>query len=128
METLFPPRPIRVPSDKFCEKDIDTDLRSFNEVNNYNVKAKDGMIGHICDLIIDDQDWQIVYVVIDTSNWMSKKVIIPIKNLDEICYLKNEISTNLDIETIKSSPVYNETEIVHSNYEQSLYDFYTKTL
>ncbi len=129
-ETTFPPRPIRVPSSEFCEEDIETNLRSFNEVNNYHVRAKDGMIGHICDLIIDDEDWQIVYAIIDTSNWMlwSKKVIVPIKDLEQICYLKNEITTSLDIETIKNSPEYHETKISKSDYEKSLYDFYTKTL
>ncbi len=39
-ETTFPPRPIRVPSDKFCEKDIETSLRCFKEVNRYHVHEK----------------------------------------------------------------------------------------
>ncbi len=128
--TMYPPRPIKVPTKEINEKNLDTNLRSYNEVENYRVHATDGTFGHVCDLIIDDEDWQVVYVIIDTSNWLpwSKKVMIPVNCLEEICYVKSEIEVNLSVETIKNSPEYNETIPVESDYERSLYEFYTRTL
>jgi hypothetical protein len=67
---LYPQRPIKSPKQELNEKKIDSNLRSYLELENYHVHSKDGMFGHISDLIIDDEDWQIVYAIIDTGNWM----------------------------------------------------------
>ncbi len=126
MKVMYPPRPITVPTKDINEKDLNTNLRSYNEVANYHVHATDGVFGHVCDLIIDEDDWQIVYVIVDTSNWMpwSKKVMIPTASLAEISYAKKEIKINLTIDQIKQSPEYNEVIAVKPDYEQSLSDFY----
>lgn len=124
--TLYPPRPIKIPLKEINEKDLDTKLRSFNEVNGYDVHAIDGTIGHITDIIVDDFDWQIVYAVVDTSNWIpwSKKVIIPVNRLESISYLKNEIKINLTIDRIKNSPEYIDCSQIKTEYEKALYEFY----
>lgn len=130
IETTYPPRPIRIPTKDFSEDDLDTKLRSFKEVENYHIHAKDGIFGHIHDLIVDDEDWQIVYAIVDTSKWMlwSRNVIIPINQLTKISYIKREVEINLSIEKIKNSPEYQEEKPMESDYEKALYDFYIKTL
>jgi len=124
--TMYPPRPIKVPTKDINEKDLNTKLRSFNEVLDYHVHANDGIIGHLNDLIIDDEDWQIVYAVIDTSNWIpwSKIVIIPINRLEEISYVQSEIKVNLSTERIKNSPEYIDCTQIKNEYEKLLYEFY----
>jgi sporulation protein YlmC with PRC-barrel domain len=124
---LYPQRPIKSPKQELNEKKIDSNLRSYLELENYHVHSKDGMFGHISDLIIDDEDWQIVYAIIDTGNWMpwnKKKVIIPINALIEISYVREEIRLNMNIEQIKNSPVYDESLAFVLNYEESVNNFY----
>ncbi|MFT4534526.1 MAG: hypothetical protein ACJA1A_001665 [Saprospiraceae bacterium] len=121
----YPPRPVRVPSKVIDEKKLDTSLRSFLEIKGYHIKAIDGKIGHIEDIIIDDMDWQIVYAVIDTGNWLpwSKKVLIATHAMDVISYVDQEITINLHIETIRSAPAFDPSEPINEEYEKRLYDY-----
>lgn len=126
----YPPRPISVPTKSVSEKDIETILRSFDEVNGYDVEATDGKIGHIEDLIIDYEDWQIVYAVIDTVNWLpwSKKVIIPINRLAEISYTNNIVKVKMKKDSIKNAPEYNPDEMLVEEFEKGIFDFYSQAM
>lgn len=130
MGNYYPPRPLNVPSKAVEEDDIDTILRSFNEVRGYHIEALDGRIGHIDDLIIDDIDWQVVYAVVDTSNWLpwSKKVLIAIEWMDKISYVDGLVKINLKIDTIKKADEYQPALLKDDKYDKVLYDFYTRSL
>jgi hypothetical protein len=112
------------------EENMDTNLRSFKEVRGYHIEAIDGEIGHVDDLIIDDEDMQVIYGVIDTSNWLpwSKKVLLSIEWMNKISYVRKHIKVNLNRETIKEGPGYDPTEIIDEQYEKSIYDFYSEAL
>ncbi|PLX02152.1 MAG: hypothetical protein C0595_11975 [Marinilabiliales bacterium] len=126
----YPPRPISVPTKSVSEKYIDTILRSFDEVKGYHVEANDGKIGHIDDLLIDYQDWQIVYAVIDTSNWLpwSKKVIIPIDKMSEVSYTNQLVKVKMKKESIKNAPEYNPDEMIVEDFEKGVFDFYSQSM
>lgn len=126
----YPPRPLKVPHQVVDEEDIDSRLRSYNEVTGYKINALDGSFGHVTDMIVDDSEWQILYLVIDTKNWVpwSRKVIIPIDFTDEISYENREISINLHTETIKNSPEYKSAESISRELEEAFYDFYSRNL
>lgn len=126
----YPPRPVVVPQKVIHEKDLDTSLRSFKEVEGYHIKATDGKIGHIHDILIDDEDWQIVYAIVDTSNWLpwSKKVMIPINWLEEISYVNREVTIDLNTETIKNAPEFNENQVLTRESEEKIMDFYMSSL
>lgn len=126
----YPPRPIQVPTNSVSEENIDSILRSFDEVEGYNVKATDGTIGHIDDLIIDYEDWQIIYAVIDTSNWLpwSKKVIIPINQLSEISYEERHVKVQMKKESIKNAPEYDPDKMLDEDFEKGIFDFYSQAL
>ncbi len=127
---IHPPRPIKAPIRKKGEKDIETSLRSFNEIKNYHIKAIDGELGHVDDLIIDDFNWQIDFIVVDTSNWMpwSKKVLISTEMMDEISYVDQQVNIDLSKEDIKESPEFDPDEPVNEVYEKVLYDFYGRPI
>ena len=48
-------------------------LRSSSEVTGYGIHATDGEIGHLEDLVVDDEDWVVRYVEADTRNWLPGK-------------------------------------------------------
>ncbi len=127
---LFPPRPIGIPKKAVAEDESKSILRSFNQVEGYHIQAINGKLGHIDDIIIDDTDWQIVYLIVDTKNWLpwSKKVVISADWMDDISYLKKEIKIRLKIETIKNAPEYQSNDNISLQYEKSLYDYYSQSL
>lgn len=64
----------------------DTHLRSTQKVKGYNIQAIDGEIGYVKDFIIDDEKWNLAFLVVDTHNWLpGRKVLVSpnwIKNID----------------------------------------------
>ncbi|MFO7755245.1 MAG: PRC-barrel domain-containing protein [Bacteroidales bacterium] len=127
---FYPPRPMEPPAKIVSENDLDTELRSFDEVRGYHLKAIDGKFGHIEDLLADDEDWQVVYAVIDTGNFKpwDREVLLSINWMDKISYVDREISINLNSETIKDAPAYEGISSVNTDFENILYDFYSNSL
>jgi len=130
MTGFYPPRPVSTPDNPIKEDDIDTILRSFKEVEGYHVHAFDGKLGHIHDIVVDDENWQIIYAVIDTKNWQpwSKKVLISVEWMESISYVEREVSVKLNTDTIKNAPEYNPTDDIDMAYEVSLFDYFSKSL
>ena len=56
--------------------DDDPHLRSTEAVTGYHIHAKDGEIGHVADFLIEDADWSIHYLVVDTKNWWPRKQVL----------------------------------------------------
>jgi sporulation protein YlmC with PRC-barrel domain len=55
----------------------DVHLQTATEVMGYAIQAEDGEIGHVKDVLVDDQAWAIRYLVVDTENrWAGKKVLV----------------------------------------------------
>ncbi len=130
----FPGVPVPVPGpDPFKEtlphdrkvKQGDTHLRSFNEVSRYRINAVDGHIGHVEDLIFDDENWHIVYMVADTKNWLpGGSVLVAVKWLKEIDWAGSEVTVDLSREKIKNSPAYDPYKAISIEYEEMLYGHY----
>lgn len=127
---IFPSRPVSIPKTIILESEIESKLRSFDEVIGYHIQTLDGEIGHLEDLIIDDVDWQILYAVLDTRNFVpwSKKVLISIEWMEDISFANREIKINLTTERIKSAPEFDYSKPVNIKYEESLYDYYGRSV
>ncbi len=92
------------------EEDGDKHLRSMKEVESYAVQAEDGSIGRIHDLIIDDESWNIVYMIVDTRKWLpGKKVIIESSKVESINWFNRKVKIALSRRQIKKSPEYDPT-------------------
>jgi hypothetical protein len=103
----------------------DPHLRSTQEVIGYYIQASDGDLGHVEDFIIDDEDWTIRYMVIDTRNWLpGKKVVVSPEWITEVAWGESKVHVDLTREAIKNSPEYDPVESVNRLYEERLYDFY----
>jgi sporulation protein YlmC with PRC-barrel domain len=44
-------------------------LRSASELAGYRIEGADGVIGHVTDLVVDDETWKIEYMVVGTPDW-----------------------------------------------------------
>src|SRR5665213_3082452 len=60
-------------------------LRSFELITGYHVESRDGDIGHVEDFLVEDADWSIHFLVVDTRNWWpGKRVLISPRSVIEI--------------------------------------------
>ena len=119
----------QVPVDEQRElEEQQTNLRSAGEIKNYYIKATDGDIGHVEELIVDDQEWTIRYVVVDTKNWLpARKVLIAPQWIDSISWADATVDIDLTREQIKESPEYDPLTPINRGYEERLYDFYGRS-
>lgn len=67
MEPLFMP----VPMPEDLPASADPHLRSAREVSGYQVHTTDAEIGRIDDLILEDANWSIRYLAVNTGSWFS---------------------------------------------------------
>ncbi len=105
----------------------DRHLRSAEEVEGYNIQAMDGEIGKVKNFIVDDQTWEIRFVVVDTGNWLSgNKVLISPKWVREVRWDDSEIVADLTKDAIRNSPKYEESMSLDHLYERKLYDYYDR--
>lgn len=105
-------------------KKEDRHLRTINETKGYFIEAINSRFGHVEDFVIDDETWELRYLVVDTINWWpSKSVIISPQWVKNIDWAESKIVLNLEKEKIKNSPTYSE-ENLDRDYEINLYDYY----
>lgn len=104
----------------------DEHLRSADNISGYHMAGTDGEIGHVEDIIYDDQAWAIRYVLVDTHNWWpgGKKVLISTQWIDRIDWTDNAVQTSLTREQIKNSPEYDETSPIERDFEVRLHEYY----
>ncbi len=125
-----PPRGIAraLDEEEVSTRDIrQTHLRSSDEVTGYTIEAKDGEIGHVKELIIDDQDWIVGYFEVDTRNWWpGKKVLVSRTWIDGIDWLERKVRLDLERHVIQSAQEYNPSDIISRDYEVKLFEYYSK--
>lgn len=103
-----------------------THLRASSEVTGYYIEALDGEIGHVEDLIIDDQDWVVSYFEVDTRNWWpGKKVLVSRTWIDDIDWLERKVRIDLQRPVIQSAPEYDPTQVISRDYELNLFEHYS---
>lgn len=106
-------------------EDGDKHLRSVSETLGYTIDATDGNIGHVEDFVVDENDWIIRYLAIDTRNWLpGRKVIVSPTWISDVSWAKNTVTVDLPRDTIKIAPKYDPNEPINRVYEERLYDAY----
>ena len=105
----------------------DPHLRSMRAVRGYHIHAADGEIGHIVDFLIDDQSWQIRYIVVTTRNWWpGKHILIAIDWVDRVDWSDSQVFVSLTRDAIQQSPEYLGTSLPSRDYEQALHTHYRR--
>lgn len=104
-------------------------LRASNEVLGYQIHASDGELGKVCDFILDDRDWKIQYLVVETTKWfLSKKVLVATVWVDSVNWAGSEITVELESEIIQSAPPYDPSQFIDRDYEVNLFAHYGKAI
>jgi hypothetical protein len=88
-------------------KCADAHLRSTQAVSGYHVQATDGIIGHVCDFMMDDRSWAIGQLVVKIGHrFTGNEVLIPAGKVDRISYDDSTVFVKLTKEAVEKSPAY----------------------
>jgi len=83
----------------------DPHLRSTQAVNGYQLMARDGTIGHVCDFIMDDKCWAIQQLVVKIGGWLSgTKILIDTSIVERISYEESLVHVRANRDAIRLSP------------------------
>ncbi len=79
----------------------DVHLRSTRAVNGYHVRTAEGIIGYVCDFMMDDQNWAIGQLVVKTGHRFSgKEELIPTTKAERISYDESTVFVDLTRERV----------------------------
>jgi sporulation protein YlmC with PRC-barrel domain len=105
----------------------DPHLRSSQEVIGYHIHAKDGDIGHVEDILIDDETWAIRYLVLNTSNWwLGHKLLVSPQWITDINWSEEMVSIDLTRESVKNAPPYDTSTELNRKQEAGLFEHYER--
>jgi len=104
----LPPKPLANQTAKMLGPQLeraDAHLRSTQAVNGYHLRTSDGIIGHVCDFMMDPSNWTIGQLVIKTGHRFSgAEELIPTKSIDRISYEESTIFAALGGKPSPSTP------------------------
>jgi hypothetical protein len=97
-------------------------LHELASLKGYAVHALDGDIGHVENVLADDSDWEIRYLVIATRNWWPGKVVqlspYAVKAVD---WFGERIDMNVSREQIRSAPEWDPAALADEAREDELH-------
>jgi hypothetical protein len=109
------------------KKPWDPHLRSTQDVAGHHIQANDGEIGHVEDFILDDESWEIRYLVVDTKNWWpGKRVLVSPMWIESVRWPESKVFVNLSRGQIQQSPEYTGISMLTRDYEAGLHRHYDR--
>lgn len=101
-------------------------LRNVRYLYRYRVEAADGSLGKVRDVLFDDLDWQVRYLVVDIGGLLpGRRVPISTEALGEPDWEGESLSTRLTVERVRNSPGPKAGDWVPSpDQEKALRDYY----
>ena len=100
-------------------------VRSMNEVHGYEIHGSDAQVGVVEDIVTNDDNWVIEWLVVDTRKWLpGKKVLISPEWIESVAWVERSVHIAMTAEEIRNSPEYDPEFPVNQEYEARLYDFY----
>ncbi|WP_421134462.1 PRC-barrel domain-containing protein [Alteromonas sp. A079] len=99
---------------------------SFKQMRHFSIQATDTSVGGIKDMLFDDENFIIRYIVADTNTWLplSRKVVISPVSITHIDSKEHRIAVDMTSQMLKDSPSIDEHKPVSREYEEALFKYY----
>ena len=99
---------------------------SFKQMRHFSIQATDTSVGGIKDMLFDDENFIIRYIVADTNTWLplSRKVVISPVSITLIDSKEHRIAVDMTSQMLKDSPSIDEHKPVSREYEEALFKYY----
>jgi uncharacterized protein YrrD len=100
------------------ERQDDQHLRSTRQVTGYRIHATDGEIGHVEDFIVDDENWAIGYLVINTGKWLpGRKVLVSPKWIKSVNWADSSVYLDHSRQSVENSIDFESSEANLRDYK-----------
>ncbi|MGE3649333.1 MAG: PRC-barrel domain containing protein, partial [Reyranellaceae bacterium] len=99
-------------------------LLRFDHLRGYSLRATDGSLGSVTDLLFDDQSWTVRWLVVDTAWLFGRRVLLAPEALGQPDDAARELPVNLTKDRIKNAPDVDTEKPVSRQHETSLYAYY----
>lgn len=84
----------------------DPHLRSTQALSGYQLQTGEGIIGHVCDFMVDAANWAIGQLVVKTGHRLTgKEVLIEVKNVGRISYEESIVFAEVTPAPVPQTPV-----------------------
>ncbi len=98
---------------------------TLSEIKSYHVHVRDGVIGHVHDILFDDRSCAVRYLVVSTSRWLPlRKVLLAPAALMDLNKDSQIIHMDLVREEVVNSPPLSIEPPVSRQYEEALFTHY----
>ena len=102
-----PERPHRSDAVDMTAANSDPHLRSCKEVIGYRIQATDDTVGHVEDFLIDEMNWSIQLIAVDTRNWWpGKEVLVSPERIERVSWSEKKVAVDISRGAVESSPEY----------------------
>jgi len=120
---IYPPPLDKEPDEADIErKSWDPHLRSAHDAGGFLIEASNRAVGCLVDLIVDDQDWSVRYVVVDAQSWWPEtKVLIALQWVTRVNWSMSKLFVDMACETFRQSPAYTGEAMLTRDYENKLF-------
>jgi hypothetical protein len=99
----------------------DPHLRSTRRVTGYRIHATNGEIGHVADFIVDDENWTIRNLVVDTGTWLpGKKVLVSPSWITKVDWAESSVHVDRMRESVKNGPDADPSKSIAPDHPESL--------
>lgn len=103
-------------------------MRSFaHDISGMPVKATDGEIGTVKDLLFDPDSWTVRYIEVSTGWLFGRDVIVPVDKVTSIDIPEGAVTFDLTKEQVENSPPAETERPVRRDYESRLLAHYGMT-
>lgn len=100
-------------------------LWSIKSLRGYTIKAVDGEIGKTEDFFIDDQQWILSYVVVNTGAWLvGRKVLLSPIAFHQPEWTSHCFPIELTKEQVKNSPDVDLEQPISRQHQEELHNYY----
>jgi hypothetical protein len=94
-------------------------------MQDYTIQATDGTIGHVDQILFDDQHWTIGYLVVDTGDWLSgRRVLISPIAMGETDWPDHRLHVKLTRQQVENSPEIDADRPVSRQQEMGYFQYY----
>ncbi len=83
----------------------DAHLHSVQDVTGYRIQAQDGELGQVVDFLIDEENWAIQAMIVDTKPWWpGGEVAVPPREIEGVAWEQREVVVRQDRAALQSNP------------------------
>jgi hypothetical protein len=96
-------------------------LHSTRDIIGYEVDGRDGAVGHVDELLIDDESWTIRWLVVDTGTRMpGRKILVSPESIQEVAWARRGVRGDFGLQQVRAAPDYHPEEPAHDDYDRRL--------